>query len=292
APYFLDSSATSTFLKSVVAHEVAHQWWGNRIANANRRNYWFVESLAEYFSAVYMEYAHGWSSYMDQVEGWRRSILESTLKGSVQNADTMFAGEWGGGRSLSPRTAAIYNKGPYAFHILRETFKGQGPRGNDAADKKFFDFLKQATQELAEKREIVTLDIQRAAEKGLGGIDQNGQPYTVDLSWFFDQWIRGSGLPQLRLDWTSRPAEDGGHVLEGTIYQRVMLGRTDQPLEGRVYRGVVDLKVVAKGGPYLKRLVINGPETPVQLKLPEKPVEVLLNDEGAMLALDTTYGKW
>lgn len=288
-PYFVESTSISVFLKSVVAHEVGHQWWGNRIAHANYRNYWFVESLAEYFSAIFMEYVHGWDSYMGQVEEWRRTIMNSNLKGSVQNATTLFAGERGGGRTTNATTAAIYNKGPYAFHMLREIFKGEGPRGDTGADARFFAFLRDATQELAEKREIVTFDIQHAAEKAFGGVDENGNPYNVDLSWFFDQWIRGSGVPQYRLNWSTRLAEDGSHIVEGTIEQRVLLGSSDEVMDGRFYRGIVDLKVDAKGGPYVKRYIINDPVTQVLLKVPAKPVDVTLDEEGEMLAHDTVY---
>ena len=55
APFFVDATGIAKFLKSVVAHEVGHQWWGSRVSNANDRNYWFVESLAEYSSALCLE---------------------------------------------------------------------------------------------------------------------------------------------------------------------------------------------------------------------------------------------
>jgi len=274
------------FLKSVVAHEVGHQWWGNRIANANNRNYWFVETLAEYFSAVYLEAAFGPREYQGQVDDWRRSILDSTLKSSVQNASTLFSGEGARGGYQ----AAVYNKGPYAFHMLRETFKGEGPPGPEGADKKFFAFLKDFSIELGEKREIVSLDIQYAAEKALGGVDANGQPYTVDLSWFFDQWIRGSGVPQYSFEYDVRETEDGNWLIEGLIKQRVFLGESNNVMKDTFYRGVVDVTVIGKGGPYEKRVVINEPQTTVKLKVPVKPLEVTLNSNGEMLARDTMYG--
>jgi hypothetical protein len=282
APFFVDATGIAKFLKSVVAHEVGHQWWGNTIANANGRNYWFVESLAEYFSAIFVEAVHGYKEYQWKVDDWRRNILSTDLVGSVQNASTLYSGGY---------QAAVYNKGPYAFHMLRETFRGSGPRGPEGADARFFAFLKQFSQELAEKRDIVTLDIQNAAEKALGGVDENGKPYNVDLDWFFDQWIRGTGTPQYAFDYDVDQSEDGSWLLEGTIRQRVLLGKTDKVLEGTVYRGVVDVVVEAKGGPYSKRIVINAAETPVLLKLPAKPLEVTLNKGHEMLARDTQYNQ-
>ena len=285
APLFPNATSIAKFLKSVVAHEVGHQWWGNRIANANTRNYWFVESLAEYFSAIYLEAVYGMNEYHEQVDEWRRTILDSTLAGSVQNASTLFSGEGG----FSPYQAAVYNKGPYAFHMLREIFKVAGPRGPDGADEKFFTFLKSFSAELGEKREIVTLDIQYAAEQALGGVDANGDPYAADLGWFFDQWIRGSGMPQYSFEYDVRQTEDENWLVEGLIRQRVFLGNSDHVMQDTVYRGVVDVTIEGKGGPFHQRVVINEAETTVMLKVPVKPLEVKLNDNGAMLARATVY---
>ncbi len=287
APYFLNGTAIAKFLKSVVAHEVGHQWWGNRIANANDRNYWFVESLAEYFSAVYLEAVYGTKAYQEQVDEWRQTILSSNLKGSVQNASTLFSGEGG----FSPYQAAVYNKGPYAFHMLRETFKGQGPPGPEGADAKFFAFLKEFSQELGEKREIVTLDIQYAAEKALGGRKPDGTRYNVDLGWFFDQWIRGSGMPQYSFRSNTRQAEDGNWIVEGVIQQRVFLGNSGHLMKDSFYRGIVYVTVEGKGGPYQKRVVIDQPEILVAFKVPVKPQVIKLNEAGAMLARDTVYDR-
>ena len=290
-PGFTDPSQISKFKRSVIPHEVGHQWWGNTIANANDRNYWFVESLAEYFSALYVEQAFGWDAYVDKVKEWRSNVLNSNLKANVQNASTLFAGERGGGRGETDGyTAAVYNKGPYAFHMLRETFKDPSieERGPLGADARFFTFLKLFCRELAEKREIVTLDIQHAAESGLGGTDQNGNRVNVDLSWFFDQWIRGSGIPQYTFSYDVRRAEDGGYVVDGVIKQRVVIGngKDGAVLKDRLYRGIVYVTAKVKGDNIKQRVIINAVETPFQFKVPKKPFDVVLNDDGEMLALD------
>ncbi len=274
APFFQDATSIAKFLKSVTAHEVGHQWWGSRVSNANERNYWFVESLAEYFSAIYLEQVFGPADYQEQVDEWRRTILDRRIKSTVQSSYSV----WGGEDGFGSIQANIYNKGPYAFHMLRETF----------GDEKFFAFLKKFSQQLTEKREIVTMDIQRTAEQALGGVDADGNPYSVDLSWFFDQWIRGVGIPKYRFVYEVRETEDGGYLIEGLIDQRVMVGsgRSYQVLPGQFYRGVVDITVAAKGDKYERRVVINGPQTPFKLKVPKKPIEVVLNKNGEMLSHD------
>jgi len=285
APFFADATGIAKFLKSVVAHEVGHQWWGSRVSNSNQRNYWFVESLAEYFSAVYLEAAFGWKEYMEQVEEWRRDILQTRLKTGVQNASSLFPGEDGFGSYQ----AAVYAKGPYAFHVLRETFKGEGPRGPDGADKRFFEALKRMTQELSRKREIVTVDIQNSAEEAFAVVDPDGTRRPVDLDWFFDQWIRGVGLPELTMDYTTRKTEDGGWVVEGRVRQRLVLGTRSKSdvLDGAYYRGRTTITVIGRDKKeYPYRLILNGLETPFVFKIPAEPRDVLLNKNGEILALD------
>lgn len=280
-PGFRDPTRITRFLRSVTAHEVAHQWWGQQIVNFNLRNYWFVESLAEYFAALYLEMTYGWQDYQAQVDGWRREILDNDLKTSVQDASTL-----GGAGGSGAQHALLYAKGPYAFHILRETFRGEGPRGPAGADKRFFEFLRNLAQLLADKREIVTLDMQRAAEKALGGVDSAGQPYEMDLEWFFEQWIRGIGIPQYSLQYGIRQGESGNWVVEGSVKQRVVVGgKADyRILDGIYYRGRVPLTIKTKGREHTEALVIKGPVTTFQIKLEDKPVEIAFNANGEILA--------
>ncbi len=264
----------SRFNKDVVAHEVAHQWWGGTIANANDRNYWFVESLAELSSALYVEAVNesqsknGRKKYLEKVAEWRRNILEAEIITSVQNASTL----WGGSNPGQAYVANVYNKGPYAFHILRETF----------GDEKFFQFLKTLAKE-REGQEIVTRDIQAAMEKSYGG--------TMD--WFFDQWIRGIGIPQYALSYTVRKTEDGKWLVEGKVRQRVLFGPDKTEMKGVYYRAVAPLTFLTQGGKELrsKPLLVQGAETPFQMKVAEEPVEVAFNKQGEILAHDVLVNR-
>ncbi|ANM30262.1 hypothetical protein ABI59_12725 [Acidobacteria bacterium Mor1] len=279
-------TGTAKFLKSVVAHEVGHQWWGSRVSNANQRNYWFVESLAEFFSAIYLERAFGRGEYQEQVDEWRRRVLTVDAKSSVQDSSVIYSGDDGGASYQS----AVYNKGPYAFHLMREMF----------GDERFFPFLKKFSQELAARREIVSRDIQVVSEEALGGVDPNtGEKYNVDLEWFFDQWIRGTGIPEYRLEYDIRKTEDGGAIIKGSIHQRVLAGSkfSKREIPGKYYRALVPLTVIGRDRSgndqtWVKKLVLEAVETtPFQLKVPGEPIEVLLNKDGNTLSHDTNTGK-
>jgi hypothetical protein len=258
-------SNLSKFVDSLVAHETAHQWWGSLVANANFRNYWWVESLAEYSSALFTENVYGKKAYQEHVEAWRKEILENDIRGSVQDGYTV----WQGPGGFGPYRAALYSKGPYAFHIMRSTW----------GDEKFFAFLKTLAQELGGK-EIVTRDIQKVAEKSLG----------TNLEWFFDQWVRGVGLPEFTFEYTVRQAEDGTQVVEGVLEQRVMVKpgqAVKEVLPGQIFKGVVAITAIGKTGKeYRKRLVVEAQKTPFKFNLPEKPKELVLNKYGELLGYD------
>jgi len=253
-------ASLANFQRSVVAHEVGHQWWGSLVSNANTSNYWFVESLAEYSAALFVEEIYGKDAYLKHVADWRKNVLDSDMNHSVQDASVLASPDPGSYQ------AAVYNQGPYAFHILRTTF----------GDDKFFPFLKELASSLKGK-EIVTRDLQLAMEKSFGG----------NMEWFMDQWIRGIGVPEYAFTYAVRKTEDGKFLVSGKVKQRVVVGRAKDVMDGVFYRGIVPITVVGgKDREYPVRIKVEGAETPFQFKVPEEPVDVVFNRNGEILARD------
>jgi len=248
------------FLKSVVAHEVGHQWWGSSTVNASNNNYWFVESLAEYASAIYLENVFGPKQYQEKVDEWRHNILERDMTVSVQDASVLSTPDFN-------YQAAVYNKGPYAFHVLRTTF----------GDEKLFKFLKMLAQETAGK-EIVSRDIQRVAEKAYG----------VPMEWFFDQWVRGVAIPEFDFEYTTRKTEDGNWLIQGTVKQQIVIGNDKEPIPGEYYLGAVPVTVTARKSKkeYRVPIRVEGAESQFAFKVPEEPLEVAFNKYNETLSHD------
>jgi hypothetical protein len=251
----------SKFNKDTVAHETGHQWWGGLITNANFRNYWFVESMAEVSSAIYVERTQGKKQYLEKVAAWRKVIEDNGALNSVQNGYTTYAGE-------GPRAAVanIYNKGPYAFHIFRSTF----------GDEKFFQLLKEMAKTL-QHQEIVTRQMQDVMEKVVGG----------NMDWFFDQWIRGVGIPQYAIFWNKRKNEQGKWIVEGSIKQRVVMGTDKTELKGVYYKGVAPLTFIDLSGKEVKSakpMLVQGAETPFRVIVADEPEFVYFNKDGEILA--------
>ncbi len=262
------SSEVTRFNKDVVAHETAHQWWGALVTSANDRNYWFVETMAELSSAIYVERTESAKKYRDKVAAWRRVILDYDPISSVQNGYTTWAGE-----ADRAAVANIYNKGPYAFHMFRSTF----------GDAKFLALLKTMAREFQHKQ-IVTRDIQNVMERVVGG----------DMDWFFDQWIRGVGIPQYALNYATRKNEQGKWIVEGTIKQRVVYGKGKEPMPGVFYRGVAPLTFVTPDGKELKSaksILVQGAETRFRVIVQAEPAQVFFNKDGEILAEDTLINR-
>ena len=267
AVQFGGGASISKFNKDTVAHETGHQWWGGLVTNANDRNYWFVETMAEVSSAIYVERTQGKKQYLEKVAGWRKVIEDNGPLNSVQNGYTTYAGE-GARPGANAAVANIYNKGPYAFHMFRCTF----------GDAKFFELLKEMAKTL-QHQEIVTRQMQEVMEKVVGG----------NMDWFFDQWIRGVGIPQYAIFWTKRKNEQGKWLVEGTIKQRVVMGAEKTELKGVYYRGVAPLTFVDLNGKEVKSakpMLVEKAETPFKLIVADEPEFVYFNKDGEILAED------
>jgi len=258
----LTPAEIARFQRALVPHEVAHQWWGSLVSSASPRHQWWEEALAEYSAALWMQAASDVQGYLTRVQDWRKEVVETRMLAPVQDAYVEWSddGAW---------HASLYAKGPYVFHMMRSIW----------GDERLFSLFRKLMRENAGK-EIVTHDIQKAAESVFG----------EKLDWFFDQWVRGIGIPEFELKYATKPAEGGSHVVTGEVTQRVLVSRRLQPkkiLDGVAFQCVAYLSVTGKSGKeYTKLLDIKDRVTPFTFTVPEKPKDVGFNKSGETLAHD------
>ena len=169
---------TSTFIVNIgeglIAHELAHQWFGDKITCASWEDIWLNEGFATYLASFYME-----NKYPANTIANRKNVINnitSQLGGSVWVNDTTSVGRIFDGR-LS------YNKGSYLLYMLRWKL-------GDAA---FFNGLRQYQKDTKVIYGFAkTADLQRNLEQVSG---QN-------LAEFFKDWFKGQGYPTYRVEWT------------------------------------------------------------------------------------------
>lgn len=169
---------TSTFVvsidESLCAHELGHQWFGDKITCASWEDIWLNEGFATFLAAFYME-----NKYPSNTLNSRRAVINSITSvpgGSVWVDDTTNVGRIFDGR-LS------YNKGSYLLYMLRWKL-------GDAA---FFNGLRQYQKDTKLAYGFAkTDDLKRNLEQASG----------QDLTGFFKDWFKGQGYPSYNVQWT------------------------------------------------------------------------------------------
>ncbi len=179
------------FGESIVAHELAHQWFGDAITCKDWHNIWLNEGFATYGDAVYTEAAHGEKAYQSKIQGDMNSAKYAKGTIWVQNINSINQ-IFNGARS--------YAKGAVVLHMLR------GILGTET----FFNVLKAYIADPALAYGVATTeDFQRVAQ------EVSGQ----DLNYFFSEWIYGENFPRYSYDWGYSPLGNGNYDIRITISQ-------------------------------------------------------------------------
>jgi len=175
-------------------HEVVHQWWGNQTVAASYRDTWIEEGLANYLAILYSESR---KPAEHRLTAWLEHYRADLLIKPTGSNETI---EQTGPLSLGARLASakvpdayatiMYGKGTWVFHMLHELMHEPGSNDPDA---KFRELLRSILKDY-KFQPLSTAEFQRAVEKHMtAAMDVEGNRR---MSWFFDEWVRGTGIPR------------------------------------------------------------------------------------------------
>ncbi len=250
----------------VLSHEVAHQWWGALgVAPATYHDRWLSEAFAEFSALCYLQAAtKDNKKFLDAMKRSRERIIQNRqfLLGDGQEAGPI---------SLGPRTRTsttpedyrlvVYEKGAWVLHMLRSMFLDL----DTMKDGGFGDMMREFYSTYAE-RDATTADFQHVVEKYAGR----------DMTWFFHEWIYGTGVPLYRFSWRSTPLPGG---------QFKVTCRVDQENVPDDFQMFVPIRIDLGGDRFAKvRVFVKGRHSEFDLPaVPAEPKSIVFNDLESVL---------
>jgi hypothetical protein len=177
----------------MLAHETAHQWWGDAVDWVSYRDEWIIEALANY-SALLMLEQEDPQSMKTALEYYKDQLLRETPSGIVSEAGAVTLGvRLTSSKFPNAYERVLYGRGTWLFHMLRTMLRQAAGANNDAL---FFAALKKLLAH-SPSHKISTRDLQRAFEEVLP--DSLAYEGHKSLDWFFDSWINGASIPHFAL---------------------------------------------------------------------------------------------
>ncbi|MBZ5723657.1 MAG: M1 family metallopeptidase [Acidobacteriia bacterium] len=177
AIFFGERSVANRPAFSLVAHETAHQWFGDSVTEKDWDDVWLSEGFATYFALLASEHYEGRDAFVAGLKRSRAGIF--AFEKSLPGAAVFQAKPWKG-----IPNGIVYQKGAWALHMLR----GQ------IGTAKFWDGIREYYRRYRDGN-ASTGDLRKVMEEVSG----------ADLGWFFEQWIYRGGLPVVEGAWQYNP---------------------------------------------------------------------------------------
>ncbi|OGC76047.1 MAG: hypothetical protein A2Z27_05660 [candidate division Zixibacteria bacterium RBG_16_50_21] len=156
----------------IVAHELAHHWWGNQVTCNDFANIWLNEGFASYAEVLWIESEYGTTAKRNHLAAFEGNIYASrngSVKYPIYNPpETYLFG------------TAVYKKGAWVLHMLRYLLGDSLSFGGLKAYGQQYSYGTANTEQF------------KATMEGYSG---------QDLDWFFDQWVYSPNYPRHNWSW-------------------------------------------------------------------------------------------
>jgi aminopeptidase N len=225
--FYAENSVTGKGMaEGLMAHEIAHQWFGNSVTEADWYHIWLSEGFATYLTAVYMEKAYGKEKLKEIMKSERERVLQSYEKTTGPVIDTTIT------NLMKLLNTNSYQKGSWVLHMLRQEV------GDEIFWKGIQLFYKQFRN-----RNALTDDFKRVMENVSG----------KDLEFFFHQWLYIAGQPEIIIN--SEPGKEKGS-LDIIIEQK----------QSSIFTFTLDLEIKDKAGTRIEKAFIRDKITRLTIK--------------------------
>ncbi|HEX5760389.1 MAG TPA: M1 family aminopeptidase [Thermoanaerobaculia bacterium] len=188
--------------RTIVAHEIAHQWWGHMVGWASYRDQWLSEALANYAALLYAKHKLEWRdrARIGPTTGWQRVLTETLDDGRPVEAvgPVVLGARLASSRSDAAYQAIVYYKGAVILDMLARS----------VGEESFARMLRETARVVAH-RALSTEDLFTLFERMTGG----------ELDWFAGQYVYSTGLPEVYYTYRFEKRE-AGWAVAGTARQQ------------------------------------------------------------------------
>ena len=167
------ASIDHTWTESLVAHELAHQWFGDLVVIKHWSHAWIKEGMASYSEVLWTESEYGKAAASYYLLGEARSYLEEDTSRYRRPIVTHVYRE-----AIELYDRHLYEKGACVYHMIRSIL------GEDLFGKAIQTFVRDNAHKTVE-----TVDLLRAIEKATG----------YNLLFLFDQYVYRGGHPDYKV---------------------------------------------------------------------------------------------
>ncbi|MGC9135786.1 M1 family aminopeptidase [Caldivirga sp.] len=231
----------------LVAHELAHQWFGDLVTTRDWGNIWLNEAFATYMEALYTMHAKGvdefiyelysnLKAYLNEYRRYARPIVTRLYKYPEEMFDRH-----------------TYEKGSLVLHTLKNII------GEENFRKGIEDYLNKHRFSNAD-----TEDLRKAMEGAYG----------EDLTWFFKQFVYSAGHPVLKVSWSWLPDESA---------IRLSISQAQGDDSYPIYKIPLEVKIVYEGNSEVRLLNIEEKEHVLHLNTPSKPKYICIDPKFKVL---------
>jgi aminopeptidase N len=187
--YFENSVNGKKEREDLIAHEIAHQWFGNSASEANWYHVWLSEGFATYSTHLYHEAKYGAGPLAERMRKDRQTVIRYADRKLAPIVDTTVTD------INTVLNTNSYQKGSWVLHMLR----------HEIGDVAFWAGLRAYYQKF-QGSNALTSDLQKVMEEASG----------KSLSTFFKQWVFQAGQPELKVSYRW----DGGeNIVEVNVQQ-------------------------------------------------------------------------
>lgn len=215
--YFENSVTGKKEVEGLIAHEIAHQWFGNSATENDWNHVWLSEGFATYFAILYQESVYGDEKRKEELAIDRKEIFEYYSKNPSPIIDPSITDP------LKVLSVNTYQKAGWVLNMLR----------NKMGDGVFWEGIRTYYKRF-QNANVMTDDFRKVME------DVSG----TDLKAFFEQWLYTKGYPEIKWTWNYRNGK-----LQIAIYQMQNHHIFQFPLEiGIVSKGKLDITTLQIDG--------------------------------------------